>query len=171
MRKETENGNFDRLCFVQTYIYCFVQTYIYCFVQTYIYCFVQTYIYCFVQTYIYCFVQTYIYCFVQTYIYCFVQSYIPSYASHWSCQRGVEYKPANSVGLKCARLMSGRVHCDTRQRHYRLATSEKPGETGRTFHSVYRELLVGLGVAKMGVNIPCVEKFDPSSEPSVVDAK
>ena len=61
-------------------------------------------------------------------------------------------KPAYSVGLKCARLMSGCVQCDTRQRHYRLATSEKPGETGRTFHSVCRELLVGLllGVAKDG---------------------
>ena len=61
-------------------------------------------------------------------------------------------KPAYSVGLKCARLMSGCVHCDIRQRHYRLATSEKPGETGRTFHSVCRELLVGLllGVAKDG---------------------
>ena len=35
---------------------------------------------------------------------------------------------------------------------YRLATSEKPGETGKTFHSVCRELLVGLllGVAKDG---------------------
>ena len=56
------------------------------------------------------------------------------------------------VGLKCARLMNGCVHCDTRQRHYRLATSEKPGEIGRTFHSVCRELLVGLllGVAKDG---------------------
>ena len=53
-------------------------------------------------------------------------------------------KPAYSVGLKCARLMSGCVHCDTRQRHYRLATSDKHEETGRTFHSVYRELLVGL---------------------------
>ena len=42
-------------------------------------------------------------------------------------------KPAYSVGPKCARLMNGCVHCDTRQRHYRLATSEKPGETGRTF--------------------------------------
>ena len=61
-------------------------------------------------------------------------------------------KPAYSVGLKCARLMSGCVHCDTRQRHYRLATSEKPGETGRIFHSVCTELLVGLllGVAKDG---------------------
>ena len=49
-----------------------------------------------------------------------------------------------------------------------MATSEKPGETGRTFHSVCRELLVGLTWRKMGVNIPCVEKFDPSSEPSVV---
>ena len=61
-------------------------------------------------------------------------------------------KPVYSVGLKCARLMSGCVHCDTRRRHYRLATSEKPGETGRTFHSVCRELLVDLllGVAKDG---------------------
>ena len=61
-------------------------------------------------------------------------------------------QPAYSVGLKCARLMSGYVHCDTRQRHYRLATSEKPGDTGRTFHSVCKELLVGLllGVAKDG---------------------
>ena len=59
---------------------------------------------------------------------------------------------AYSDGLKCAGLMSGCVHCDTRQRHYRLATSEKPCETGRTFHSVCRELLVGLllGVAKDG---------------------
>ena len=64
----------------------------------------------------------------------------------------VANKPAYSVGLTCVRLMSGCVHCDTRQRHYRLATSEKPGETGRTFHSVCRELLVGLllGVAKDG---------------------
>ena len=45
-------------------------------------------------------------------------------------------KPAYRVGLKCARLMSGCVHCDTRQRHNRLATSEKPGETGRTFPTV-----------------------------------
>ena len=61
----------------------------------------------------------------------------------------------------------------TQLRHYRLATRENPGETGRTVHSVCRELLVGLllGVAKMGVNIPCVEKFDPSNEPSVVCAK
>ena len=61
-------------------------------------------------------------------------------------------KPVYSVGLKCAPLMSGCVHCDTRRRHYRLATSEKPGETGRTFHSVCRELLVDLllGVAKDG---------------------
>ena len=61
-------------------------------------------------------------------------------------------KPAYSVGPKCARLMSGCVHCDTRRRHYRLATSEKPRETGRSFHSVCRELLVGLllGVAKDG---------------------
>ena len=61
-------------------------------------------------------------------------------------------KPVYSVGLKCACLMSGCVHCDTRRRHYRLATSEKPGETGRTFHSVCRELLVDLplGVAKDG---------------------
>ena len=60
--------------------------------------------------------------------------------------------PACSVGLKCARLMSGCVHCDTGQRHYRLATSEKQGETSRSFHSVCRELLVGLllGVAKDG---------------------
>ena len=66
---------------------------------------------------------------------------------------------------------------DTRQRHYRLATSEKPGETGRTFHGVCRELLVVVGLLlvawrkMMGVNIPCVEKFDPSTEPSVVDTK
>ena len=48
--------------------------------------------------------------------------------------------------------MNGCVHCDTRQRHYRLATSEKPGEIGRTFHSMCRELLVDLllGVAKDG---------------------
>ena len=62
-------------------------------------------------------------------------------------------KPAYSVGPKCARLMNGCVYSDTRQRHYRLATSEKlRGETGRTFHSVCRELLVGLllGVAKDG---------------------
>ena len=61
-------------------------------------------------------------------------------------------KPAYSVALKCARLMSGCVHSDTRRRHYRLATSEKPGETGRSFHSVCRELHVGLllGVAKDG---------------------
>ena len=31
-------------------------------------------------------------------------------------------KPAYSVG----RLMSGCVHCDARQRHYGLETSEKP---------------------------------------------
>ena len=82
-------------------------------------------------------------------------------------------KPVYSVGLKCAPLMSGCVHCDTRRRHYRLATSEKPGETGRTFHSVCRELLVDLllGVAKDGREHSCVQKFDPSSEPSVVDAK
>ena len=55
-------------------------------------------------------------------------------------------KPAYSVGLKCAPLMSGCVNCDTRRRHYRLATSEKPGETGRTFHSVCRELLILLRV-------------------------
>ena len=61
-------------------------------------------------------------------------------------------KPVYSVGLKCAPLMSGCVHSDTRRRHDRLATSEKPGETGRTFHSVCRELLVDLllGVAKDG---------------------
>ena len=62
-------------------------------------------------------------------------------------------KSAYSVVLKCARLMNGCVYSDTRQRHYRLATSEKlRGETGRTFHSVCRELLVGLllGVAKDG---------------------
>ena len=61
-------------------------------------------------------------------------------------------KPAYSVGLKCALLMRGCVNCDIRQteRHYRLVTSEKPDETGKTFHSVCRELLVGLllGVAK-----------------------
>ena len=37
------------------------------------------------------------------------------------------------------------------------------------FDSVCRELFVGW--RKMGVNISCVENFDPSSEPSVVDAK
>ena len=93
MRKDTENGNFDRPCFVHTV---------------------------------------------------YLRTLLTEVASEgWN-------KPAYSVGLKCARLMSGCVHCDTRQRHYRLATSEKPGETGRTFHSVCRELLVGLllGVAK-----------------------
>ena len=95
MRRETENGNFDRPCFVQTV---------------------------------------------------YLRTLLTEVASEgWN-------KPAYSVGLKCARLMSGCLHCDTRQRHYRLATSEKPGETGRTFHSVCRELLVGLllGVAKDG---------------------
>ena len=98
MRKETENGNFDRPCFVQT-VYQ-------------------------------------------------VRTLFTEVTSEG------RNKPAYSVGLKCARLMSGCVHCDTRQRHYRLATSEKPGETGRTFHSVCRELLVAvgllLGVAKDG---------------------
>ena len=87
MRKETENGNFDWPCFVQSV---------------------------------------------------YLRTLLTEVASEgWN-------KPAYSVGLKCARLMSGCVQCDTRQRHYRLATSEKPGETGRTFHSVCRELLVGL---------------------------
>ena len=95
MRKENENGNFEKRCFVQSV---------------------------------------------------YLRTLLTEVASKvWN-------KPAYSVGLKCARLMSGCVHCDTRQRHYRLATSEKPGETGRTFHSVCRELLVGLilGVAKDG---------------------
>ena len=95
MRKETESGNFDRPCFVQTV---------------------------------------------------YLRTFLTEIASEG------RNKPAYSVGPKCARLMSGCVHCDTRQRHYRLATSEKPGETGRTFRSVCRELLVGLllGVAKDG---------------------
>ena len=50
-------------------------------------------------------------------------------------------KPAYSVGLKCARLMSGCVRCDTKwdtDTDYRLVTSEKPDETGgRTFSTVY----------------------------------
>ena len=59
MRKETENGNFDRPCFVQTVYLCTLLTEV--------------------------------------------------ASEGWN-------KPAYSVGLKCARLMSG---------HYRLATSEK----------------------------------------------
>ena len=74
---------------------------------------------------------------------CFVQTvYLPTLLTEVTS--GGWNKPAYSVGLKCACLMSGCVHCDTRQRHYRLATCEKPGESGRTFHSVCRELLVGL---------------------------
>ena len=77
MRKETENGNFVRPCFVQTVYLC---------------------------------------------------TLLKVASEGWN-------KPAY-IGLKCARLMSGCVHCDTRQRYYRLATSEKPGETGRTFQCV-----------------------------------
>ena len=98
MRQETEHGNFDRPCFVQTV--------------------------------------------------CLIRTLLTEVASEgWN-------KPAYSVGLKCPPLMCGCGHCDTRQRHYRLATSEKPGESGRSFHSVCREHLVGLklllAVAKDG---------------------
>ena len=57
MRKDTENGNFDRPCFVHTV---------------------------------------------------YLRTLLTEVASEgWN-------KPAYSVGLKCARLMSGCVHCDTR---------------------------------------------------------
>ena len=83
---------------------------------------------------------------------CFVQTVYPRTVLLTEVASEGWNKPAYSVGLKRARLMNGCVHCDARHRHYRLATSEKPGETGRTFHSVCRELLVGLllGVAKDG---------------------
>ena len=62
------------------------------------------------------------------------------------------WKQARIQGwAKVWRLMSGCVHCDIRQRHYRLATSEKPGETGKTFsNSVCRELLVGQAATRRG---------------------